>query len=56
MNNKLINWGEVSRMLSGSRHTIRKNKVPKIHQAAVNELTKFTSQWIEKHQKKTGEN
>jgi hypothetical protein len=25
----LINWGELSRMLSGSRQTVRKNKIPK---------------------------
>jgi len=34
----LINWGELSRMLSGSRQTVRKNKIPKIHQAFVSEL------------------
>ena len=34
----LINWGELSRMLSGSRQTVRKNKVPKIHQPIVDEL------------------
>jgi len=27
----IINWGELSRMLSGSRQTVRKNKIPKIH-------------------------
>jgi len=34
----LINWGELSRMLSGSRQTVRKNKIPKIHQPFVSEL------------------
>ena len=34
----LINWGELSRLLSGSRMTIRKNKIPKIHQPFVAEL------------------
>lgn len=34
----LLNWGKLSRMLSGSRQTVRKNKIPKIHQPFVNEL------------------
>jgi len=34
----LINWGELSRLLSGSRMTIRKNKVPKVHQPVIDEL------------------
>ena len=34
----LINWGELSRMLSGSRQTVRKNSIPKIHQQTVDEL------------------
>ena len=34
----LINWGELSRILSGSRMTIRKNKVPKVHQPVIDEL------------------
>ena len=34
----LINWGELSRLLSGSRMTIRKNKVPKVHQPVIEEL------------------
>jgi hypothetical protein len=34
----LINWGELSRILSGSRQTVRKNKIPKIHQELVSKL------------------
>lgn len=34
----LINWGALSRVLSGSRQTVRKNSVPKIHQPIVDEL------------------
>jgi hypothetical protein len=34
----LINWGELSRLLSGSRQTVRKNSIPKIHQPVVDEL------------------
>jgi hypothetical protein len=35
---EIINWGELSRLLSGSRQTVRKNSIPKIHQPLVNEL------------------
>ena len=35
---KMINWGELSRLLSGSRQTVRKNRIPKIHQPIVDEL------------------
>jgi hypothetical protein len=45
--NNLINYGELSRLLSGSRHTIRKNKIPKIHQDKINELEKFCQKWVE---------
>ena len=34
----LINWGELSRVLAGSRQTVRKNKIPLKHQPVVNEL------------------
>lgn len=34
----LINWGALSRILSGSRQTVRKNSVPKVHQPIVGEL------------------
>lgn len=34
----LINWGALSRILSGSRQTVRKNSVPKVHQPIVDEL------------------
>lgn len=36
--NDIINWGQLSRLLSGSRQTVRKNKVPIKHQPIVNEL------------------
>lgn len=39
MNGKeLINWGALSRILSGSRQTVRKNSIPKVHQPVVDEL------------------
>lgn len=31
----LINWGELSRLLCGSRFTMRKNKIPKKHRPKV---------------------
>ena len=36
--NNLINWGELSRLLSGSRDSIRKNRIPKKHQGIINQL------------------
>ena len=36
--NDIINWGQLSRLLSGSRQTVRKNKIPIKHQPIVNEL------------------
>lgn len=44
----LINWGELSRQLAGSRQTIRKNKIPKIHQPIIDELTKAIEQVLSK--------
>lgn len=40
MNNidKLINWGELSRQLAGSRSVVSKNHIPKKHKEKVNEL------------------
>jgi hypothetical protein len=34
----LINWGELSRILAGSRQTVRKNSIPKKHQKFVDGL------------------
>lgn len=44
----LINWGELSRMLSGSRQTVRKNKIPKIHQLFIDDLLKAMNKVIKK--------
>ena len=46
---ELINWGELSRMLSGSRQTVRKNKIPKIHQPFIDDLLKAMNKVIEKN-------
>lgn len=45
----LINWGELSRLLSGSRMTIRRNKIPKIHEKAVSELKLLIETWKKKY-------
>jgi len=44
----IINWGELSRMLSGSRQTVRKNKIPKIHRDFIHDLIKAMNKVIEK--------
>ena len=44
----LLNWGELSRMLSGSRQTVRKNKIPKIHRPFVDDLIKAMNKVINK--------
>lgn len=44
----LLNWGELSRMLSGSRQTVRKNKIPKIHQPFIVELLTAMNKVIKK--------
>ena len=44
----LINWGELSRLLSGSRQTVRKNSIPKIHKSFVNGLIKSIDKELSK--------
>jgi len=46
--NDLINWGQLSRLLSGSRQTVRKNSIPKIHQPFVNGLLKAIDKELSK--------
>lgn len=41
----LINWGELSRLLSGSRQTVRKNSIPKKHESSVERLKELIKQW-----------
>jgi len=47
-NKDLLNWGELSRMLSGSRQTVRRNKIPKIHQKFIDDLLKAINEVINK--------
>jgi hypothetical protein len=42
----MINWGELSRHLAGSRMTIRKNKIPKKHEAKIKELEDMIETWL----------
>jgi len=44
---KLINWGELSRILAGSRSVVTKNRMPKKHQKKVNELRAKMTEWLE---------
>jgi hypothetical protein len=44
----MLNWGEVSRFCSGSRQTVRRNSIPKIHQPFINELMKAMNKVISK--------
>jgi hypothetical protein len=42
----LINWGELSRLLAGSRQTVRKNKIPKKHRTFIEQLIKAMNEVI----------
>ena len=41
----LINWGELSRLLSGSRMNIRKNRIPQKYEADVQKLVSYIETW-----------
>ena len=43
----LINWGELSRQLAGSRSVVTKNRMPKKHEAKVNELRAKVKEWLD---------
>ena len=44
---KLINWGELSRILAGSRSVVSRNRMPKKHEKKVNELRAKITEWLE---------
>ena len=46
MSKELINWKEVSRILSGSDNSIRSNKCPKKYKKKVDRLIKILEVWI----------
>lgn len=41
----VINWGEISRILSGNRSVVTKNRMPKKHEDKVNELRQLIRMW-----------
>lgn len=45
---ELINWGAWSRLLVGSRQTVRKNSIPKKHIPITSELIKAIQSVIDK--------
>lgn len=48
---KFINFAEVSRALTGTRSVVTKNRMPKKHIKAVDELRYCISEWLKKYQK-----
>lgn len=42
---KLINWSEISRFLTGSRGGVRSKQIPEKHKKKVEELLKFIEDW-----------
>ena len=45
----LINWGELSRILSGSRSSITKKRIPKKHEKSIADLIKKIQDWENNH-------
>jgi hypothetical protein len=43
----LINWGELSRILSGTRSVVTKNRMPKKYEKSVSELLKAVTTWYD---------
>ena len=46
--NDLINWGAWSRLLAGSRQTVRKNSIPKKHIPITTDLIEAIQKVIDK--------
>ena len=44
---KLINWSELSNLITNSKDTIRSNRVPKVHKERVEELLFYIKCWEE---------
>lgn len=45
----LFNWGEISRLFSGTRSVIRKNSIPKVHEPIINEMIEAVQTILKKH-------
>ena len=41
----LINWANISKLLTGGSDRIRKNRIPKVHEAKINELFTLLEAW-----------
>ena len=51
--NKLINWHELSRILSGNGQNIRPNKIPDKYKRQVTELLTLLNDWsVKQHNNK----
>lgn len=46
---KIFNWGEISRVLSGTRSVIRHDSIPKVHEPVVNEMIEAVQSILKKH-------
>jgi len=47
--NNLINWSELSRLITGGgRNGIRSNKIPKCHEAKIKDLINTLMEWKER--------
>jgi len=45
----LINWSNLSRLLTGGKESVRMNRVPKRQKPQVDELLKLITDWQEKY-------
>lgn len=52
---QLINFGNLSRLLAGSRNSITRGRIPAKHAAAIQELSDAIGSWIDKNQRKGGD-
>lgn len=48
-NKKIFNWGEVSRIFSGTRSVIRHDSIPKVHEPIINEMIEAVQTILKKH-------
>lgn len=46
---QLFNWGEISRIFSGTRSVIQRNSIPNIHKPIINEMLQAVDDVLKKH-------
>ena len=51
---KLINWGELSRILSKNRSSITRKRIPLKHKDKINELLLILERWLKENKKASG--